>query len=96
LCIEGNYLCLLAPTDDSQLEESREKAVDTILSEVETLYYSNFTMNMEAFVAGGKNLMLSENKMEFDVLADVIENNVCTHCNVIHYQKLYCLWVTCT
>jgi hypothetical protein len=80
-------LYLSAPTDDSKSEESREKTVDTILSEVETLYYSDFTMNMEAIVAGGKNLMLSENKMEFDVLADVIENKVCTLIRL--YIQLY-------
>ncbi|XP_048773306.2 von Willebrand factor A domain-containing protein 5A-like isoform X2 [Ostrea edulis] len=65
-----------SPTDDSKSEECQETTLDTILSEVETLYYSDFTMTLETVVAGGKNLMLSENKMEFDVLADIIENKM--------------------
>ncbi|XP_048773309.1 von Willebrand factor A domain-containing protein 5A-like isoform X2 [Ostrea edulis] len=65
-----------SPTDDSKSEECQETTLDMILSEVETLYYSDFTMTLETIVAGGKNLMLSENKMEFDILADIIENNM--------------------
>jgi hypothetical protein len=44
-------------------------------------YYSDFIMNLNAVVAGGQNLMESGNKMELDVLADVIEEKV----NFVHF-----------
>lgn len=48
----------------------------TSLSEVGAVSYSDLTVNLAVEVAGGKNLMMSENKMEFDVLAAIIGNKV--------------------
>lgn len=48
----------------------------TSLSEVGAVCYSDLTVNLAVEVAGGKNLMMSENKMEFDVLAAIIGNKV--------------------
>lgn len=51
----------------------------TSQSDIGMTYYPDFTMNVEIVVAGGKNLMESGNKMEIDVLADIIEKKVNYH-----------------
>lgn len=73
-----------APTDQPNDEETEEsnslenqvQPTMTSLSEVGAVCYSELTVNLAVEVAGGKNLMTSENKMEFDVLAAIIGNKV--------------------
>lgn len=65
----------------------------TSLSEVGAVCYSDLTVNLAVEVAGGKNLMMSENKMEFDVLAAIIGNKVkerlCFHLSGMVVLKVF-------
>ncbi|XP_061170035.1 von Willebrand factor A domain-containing protein 5A-like [Saccostrea echinata] len=42
--------------------------------QMDQFYYPDFVMNLEAVIIGGKKLMVSGNKMEFDVFADKMKN----------------------
>ncbi|XP_061170037.1 von Willebrand factor A domain-containing protein 5A-like [Saccostrea echinata] len=81
--------------DESNPDESNTTMIKTAESDVGMTYCSNFTMTMEAVVDGGKNLIVSGNKMEFDVVADTIENKMtsskqlkqgCDFTLVLHYK----------
>lgn len=65
-------------TEVSNSLENQVKPTMTSLSEVGAVCYSDLTVNLAVEVAGGKNLMMSENKMEFDVLAAIIGNKMST------------------
>lgn len=65
-------------TEESNSLENQAQPTMTSLSEVGAVYYSDLTVNLAVEVAGGKNLMMSENKMEFDVLAAIIGNKMST------------------
>ncbi|XP_048774197.1 von Willebrand factor A domain-containing protein 5A-like isoform X3 [Ostrea edulis] len=64
-------------TEESKSEDSLDTTKTlTSQSDIGMTYYPDFTMNVEIVVAGGKNLMESGNKMEIDVLADIIEKKI--------------------
>jgi hypothetical protein len=91
----GYYISI----DDSFIfklaEESKsEDAAKTLVyqSDIGMKYYSDLTMNLKATVAGGKNLMESDNKMELDVLTDTIEQKVHNHFR-LSIHMIYFLFV---
>ncbi|XP_062620575.1 von Willebrand factor A domain-containing protein 5A-like isoform X2 [Saccostrea cucullata] len=69
--------------DCSSKDESNSEETDTTMTTCKTtesdngiIYCSDFTLNLDAVVDGGKSLIVSENKMEFDVVADKIVNKM--------------------
>ena len=73
-----------APTDEPEGHEhedesyAHEQQMRTRISDVGMLYCSDFTIHLTLKVAGGKNLMTSEDKMELEIQADIIGSMVHT------------------
>lgn len=79
------YLVSLpAPTDEPEGYEhedesyAHEQQMTTRISDVGMLYCSDFTIHLTLKVAGGKNLIISEDKMELEILEDIIGSMVHT------------------
>ncbi|XP_061170036.1 von Willebrand factor A domain-containing protein 5A-like [Saccostrea echinata] len=62
--------------DEPKSEENNTAKIFTSECDIGMTYCSDFTMNLEAVVDGGENLLDSENKIEFDVVADTLENKM--------------------
>ncbi|XP_062620571.1 von Willebrand factor A domain-containing protein 5A-like isoform X1 [Saccostrea cucullata] len=65
-------------TDESKLTPNTTKGCTALIDQEidQVVYYPDFAMDLEAVIFGGKKLMVSENKMEFDVFADKIKYKV--------------------
>ncbi|XP_062620555.1 von Willebrand factor A domain-containing protein 5A-like [Saccostrea cucullata] len=73
--LNPRYIPDCTPAEGSNGEESQEEDQETTIfqSDVDVAYFSDFSITLNAEIAGGENMKVFENKLEFDVFSGAME-----------------------